>query len=823
MVRGKGKKASSVSVLAASGSTKGLPKTATRRVSSRISRKRTQCDSPTLEGGASDAPTGSNVQPKRAKTVSKGLTDTNASVKRGIVDLQSGVNGQIYSVKKNRGRGVDHYNAMLALVDISKRHDKFIVLQLIERQAPESGFVLFERWGRTGSLGRSLSRDCTSDQLPTLLNQFRNIFKQKTGLEWDRREDASVAGKYAYLKENLQLKHSLHVKPAAKWKYWVDDGVDQKPTGWFDYDTCGNALVEQLYYEFQSNEWLSQRIVSSGRYSYLVDLKLMTQTNVTHPSHTVRHICRIEGQQNEMDGSKLEIEEEAVEQSGAVSSEAPQLDDTGTDLGDGSANIPVDTMCPDAADYSVVGNLDATLNLSDIVGSNNSNKFYRIQLLRRKDGNFMVWTRWGRVGETQEKQSALIGPFSDVTSGMGAFDKKFKAKTGHAWSDRNKETKKGKYELVLVDHCDDNKAESTINGDQGKTANSSFQASKLEADTKELVDLLFREDLYVDALKKFDIDLRRMPLGKLSLKQIERGVEVLKEIEELLANGEDSALEFEQLSSKFYTVLPHDFGRFKPPVINTHAQLQSYYGKCNVLIDIEKATHLMKGSEGVAKSSTVLKRNPSDVNYEKLNAQLQLVDPKSDEYDIVRQAFDNTKNCYYLSSHIRNLWRVSRVGERDRYENMKLWNHKLLWHGSHIGSIAAILSTGLRIMPGASGRVGRGIYLASECGKSQNYTVPAGNGGVHCMFLVQCALGRIHEIEQDDSTLVAPPDGFNSVRACGQQTPAAYSKIDVDGTAVEIPTGKPINRSHHSRSQFLNDEFLLYNEAQARLRYVITF
>ncbi len=51
-------------------------------------------------------------------------------------------------------------------------------------------------------------------------------------------------------------------------------------------------------------------------------------------------------------------------------------------------------------------------------------------------------------------------------------------------------------------------------------------------------------------------------------------------------------------------------------------------------------------------------------------------------------------------------------------EHNSVENRKLLWHGTNVAVVAAILKTGLRIMPHSGGRVGRGIYFASENGKS---------------------------------------------------------------------------------------------------------
>ena len=46
---------------------------------------------------------------------------------------------------------------------------------------------------------------------------------------------------------------------------------------------------------------------------------------------------------------------------------------------------------------------------------------------------------------------------------------------------------------------------------------------------------------------------------------------------------------------------------------------------------------------------------------------------------------------------------------------------KLLWHGTNVAVVAAILKSGLRIMPHSGGRVGKGIYFASENEKSAGY------------------------------------------------------------------------------------------------------
>merc|ERR1712060_1024348 len=139
----------------------------------------------------------------------------------------------------------------------------------------------------------------------------------------------------------------------------------------------------------------------------------------------------------------------------------------------------------------------------------------------------------------------------------------------------------------------------------------------------------------------------------------------------------------------------------------------------------------------------------------------------------------------------------------------KLTNRKLLWHGTSVAVVAAILKSGLRIMPHAGGRVGRGLYFASENGKSAGYVGTTnknagrwgGAPGIGYMFLVEVALGKEKHADGTSAThnrplssLKSPPNGFDSVIACGATEPDPKSNISVkmEGNDVIVPQGKPV-------------------------------
>ena len=84
-------------------------------------------------------------------------------------------------------------------------------------------------------------------------------------------------------------------------------------------------------------------------------------------------------------------------------------------------------------------------------------------------------------------------------------------------------------------------------------------------------------------MSELGYDAKKLPLGKLSKETIEGGYEVLKEIAALLnGRGKPSESVLQDLSSQFYTVVPHSFGRRLPPVLKTKQQLKEKLDMCSV-------------------------------------------------------------------------------------------------------------------------------------------------------------------------------------------------------------------------------------------------
>jgi poly [ADP-ribose] polymerase len=485
--------------------------------------------------------------------------------------------------------------------------------------------------------------------------------------------------------------------------------------------------------------------------------------------------------------------------------------------------IEVDSNCPNASQYTVHGDYNAMLNQTNI-GANN-NKFYVIQLLE-KGGKYYVWNRWGRVGEVG--QSALKGPFA-LEAAVKEFSAKFKDKSANSWDDRkNFKPKAGKYTLIEIDTEADANAKAATEQKLAELAAArpakavaapQYAPSTLSPALQSFVKLIFDKNMFTSAMASYDIDVRKMPLGQLTKAQVQKGFDALDLVEQAMNAGDQAALV--QHTSTFYTVIPHDFGRRKPPVIATPEALQKKRDMLNVLADIEVALGMEKKAE--EKSTGELLPNPLDAQYATLNATLDLVDPNSEEFAFIQRYLDATKDRnHYYKPEIVDVFRIDRKGEAERFSAHDDYvERKLLWHGTNVAVVAAICGTGLRIMPHSGGRVGKGIYFASENGKSIQYIGPAGNIAV--MFLAEVALGKEHTITRDDPSLKAAPPGYGCIVARGHTEPDPKDDITwtFDGRKVTVPQGVPIKQPKYAKSSFTHSEYLVYKESQVRLRYVL--
>lgn len=234
----------------------------------------------------------------------------------------------------------------------------------------------------------------------------------------------------------------------------------------------------------------------------------------------------------------------------------------------------------------------------------NHNKYYRIQLLVSASGNHKTWTRWGRVGAAGA--SAVLGDGS-LNSAMSDFQKKFKDKSGNSWHDRLEPArmggKKSFYTFIERQYENDSSDDGEFTGSNGtkevnRSTRSAHVESRLSKQVQELMELIFNRQYFEDTMRILEYDAEKLPLGQLSKRTLEQGFKVLKELNQLLASPNVGDFlwtqSLERCSNMFYTLIPHNFGRQRPPIIRTEEALRKEVCLMESLSDLEVANTIME-------------------------------------------------------------------------------------------------------------------------------------------------------------------------------------------------------------------------------------
>nr|XP_034188082.1 poly [ADP-ribose] polymerase [Osmia lignaria] len=447
-----------------------------------------------------------------------------------------------------------------------------------------------------------------------------------------------------------------------------------------------------------------------------------------------------------------------------------------------------------------------TLVHTDIQSKKNS--FYKLQILKHdKQNKYWLFRSWGRIGTTigGTKLDSL-----HLEDSKAQFEFLYEDKTGNRWSQREHFVKvPHKMYPVDVDYGD----EVTT-----KLLDSDIE-SNLEKPVQDLIRLIFDEGHMKKVMAEFEIDVDKMPLGKLTKKQIQKAYSVLTELQELLKNKPVDSVLLLDASNRFYNLIPHNFGVSGPKVLDTIEEIHVKCEMLDALLEMEIAYSLLH-------TKTDATKNPLDVHYEQLHTDIKILDKESEEYKVIDQYVKNTHGKTHTQYElvIENVFVVKRQGEESRYKPFKkLHNRKLLWHGSRTTNFAGILSQGLRIAPPEAPvtgyMFGKGIYFADMVTKSANYCCTNSGDPTGLLLLSEVALGNMYERYRADY-IEKLPQGKHSTWGHGQTQPdpEVVHKME-DG--VEVPYGPAVPAKLPKKSDLLYNEFIVYDVAQVKVRYLV--
>jgi predicted DNA-binding WGR domain protein len=525
----------------------------------------------------------------------------------------------------------------------------------------------------------------------------------------------------------------------------------------------------------------------------------------------------------------------------------------------------VDAASGMALEYHVVddggsgGAWDAILNQTNV--AKNNNKFYKLQLLKANARpEWRCWFRWGRVGVTGQSSNE---PFTSLEAAKACFKKKFREKTKNDWDTRLESFTKhaNKYDMIEIeytDHWDDD------DDDEGgrsaaRAATSVVSSKKVSAPptptpsatptpvpvptptptpppvavksalhAHDLPDVVARFIAMIcdvkamsDYMLEMDIDTKKMPLGKLSKKQIHKGYEILKRVEAELKGGNSKAV-FLDCSNQFYTLIPHSFGMKRPPVLDNVVALEAKLAMLSSLAEMEVAIKLLALGDKF--------EHPIAANYKSLKCEMTPVARDDALFGLLARymarTHASTHDWYTLE--LVDLLEVDRAGERDAFRKHAHLRRQLLWHGSRTTNFAGIIGQGLRIAPPEAPvtgyMFGKGLYTTDTASKSANYCHCTKSQPFGVMALCEVALGDMLPLRRAEFVTTLPA-GKHSTFGVGEMTPdpAEFAMLP-DGTEVPcgrlIPSGV-VRGDGPDDTDLLYNEYIVYDVTQIRMRYLL--
>lgn len=463
----------------------------------------------------------------------------------------------------------------------------------------------------------------------------------------------------------------------------------------------------------------------------------------------------------------------------------------------------------------VVEDYDCTLNMTDL--KVNNNKFYIMQVIK-DNNNYYTYIRYGRIGEV-----GRISYQNNTLEGcISKFLTQFKSKTKNNWTSRSNFTKvPGKYHLCLKQKVD---SQSDLEDDLPKLKKKKkIPESELEERVQSFIKLVGDIKMLQQTMKQLNVDTRKMPLGAISPVQLDEADSILEKINEVLEGQRKG--DIVDMSSEYYTLVPFPTTRSsKPPIIKDKSMIDKYRDNLDELKNLKIAYTILENRDNE------IKVNPVDSIYKNMMTEIVSLNKSSDEWRMIENyVFQTQGHTHHCPVELVDIYQVCRFPDKE-WDHMA-GNKHLLWHGTRLSNYISILQKGLVLRPDlikgvyVTGKMfGYGIYGANSFSKSFNYTDCQRPGEEACLFLGEFALGKMLEKTNADYYLnkdkLEKEGGYHSTWGMGQYTPQSHEMMDTPNFRVKVPNGK-LGRSGLLHPALIYDEFIVYDEKQIRLRYVV--
>ena len=343
-------------------------------------------------------------------------------------------------------------------------------------------------------------------------------------------------------------------------------------------------------------------------------------------------------------------------------------------------------------------------------------------------------------------------------------------------------------------------------------SSSSSASSSLPQSLQDLINYIYEETVSTITSK---IDVRitakglETPLGIPTAQQIQQGEYALQKIHQELFNPQPKPETFKQLTSEYFTRIPHRIrsaAALRESIIDRMEKYSAEMDLIQLMKDMLQVDSLKEGESAKA-HECVFHTNNVDAKYQALGTKITPLDPNSKEYQDLLLYFRKTEsNGIGKWAHegkipeqiplpkgiLIKIYEVYNEYARANYNN-SVGNEHLLYHGSRHCNFVGLISRGL-MMPDAVtamgiprtdfGWLGAGIYFGDCFNTVAQSCVTSGKSRqskTRLMLVCRVSLGKWGEQTKRDGKIRAPHPGCDSLHGNPHLKPTQF---DVDQYAV---------------------------------------
>ncbi len=340
---------------------------------------------------------------------------------------------------------------------------------------------------------------------------------------------------------------------------------------------------------------------------------------------------------------------------------------------------------------------EVTLNWTDLTGAKTgatalgSNKFYRAQLF----GDFTVVFTYGRVGQSGQVQTVKGKDLADAQKQM---KKKIDSKIA-----------KGYTKVELRTDAEERKKTDAASGSAAPAkAKGPTKKSAFHPEVENLLEVIYSSTgkAVAAGLSSSAGASKASPLGNLADAQLDKGADILEEIETQIAKKAKKTT-LVDLTNDFLSTIPRNID---------HARKGKKLDLDMIVIDSKERIAEQRTFIGLLRDAFLQKAvfaaaadadDPHEVWYQGLKCDIAWLDPKSDEYRTYKTYYDKGQSPinsnFYGKLKVGRIWKLEQQGRKSDFETYantvarKDGATGIVpgWHGTRTENLMGICKTGL--------------------------------------------------------------------------------------------------------------------------------